>query len=103
VTTVVPDAGRTLTDYGISHAPFGFSVPRDLNPNFMINQENLVAMDLSLPDGAATLAYLTSHLSSMGFEITATGGGSLIFRDPRWDGSFTIGDVSSSLTLRLVR
>jgi hypothetical protein len=103
VTIVVPDTGRTLTDYGISHAPLGFSVPRDLNPNFMINQENLVAMDLSLSDGAVTLAYLTTHLDSMGFEITASGGGSLVFRDARWDASFTTGDVSASLTLRLVR
>ncbi len=98
--TAAPDGGVLLSSLGIVNAPAGFSIPADSVIEDTIDAANNVTLILTSPDGGTLADYLRANLEDMGFEVTADGGGSLLFESPTHSGAFTTTDGLSALSLR---
>lgn len=101
----VPDDGVQLSDSGIRNGPAGFSVPKGLVVQQVIDQENVVTLLMDDAQGQLLADYLVEHLDQMGFNVTgrdpASGTpASLVFVAPGWEGAFTTGGATAGLTLR---
>lgn len=66
-----------------------------------VDQANVITAIGKPASSAAVLQTLTETLPSYGWTITATGGGSLVFGDARYDGAFTSDDSLWALTIRV--
>lgn len=98
--TTAPDDGVLLTSLGFANAPAGFSVPRGTVIADRIDATNNVTLMVTQPDGEELASYLRENLAGMGFQITADGGGSLLFESGTHSGAFTVTDSLSALSLR---
>lgn len=96
-----PD-GATLRSLGLSHAPATITVPREATITRRIDQPNVVTVLFAGGDAKPVLAHLTKNLPGEGFTITHSGGDSLIFTAPGWEGAYTASADLSGLTLRRV-
>jgi len=66
-----------------------------------VDQANVITA-IGRPTSAdSVLQTLTQTLPSYGWTITASGGGSLVFDDPRYDGAFTSDSSVWALTIRV--
>lgn len=94
--------GPTLADLGFRNGPSAFTLPPDVTMSGRIDQRNVVAAFGPVADAATVLAYLVDVLEPEGWTITASGGESLRFAAPGWDGAFTPGSQQWALVLRQV-
>lgn len=96
----VPDGGVSLADAGIQHGPAGFSVPEGLAVEEIIDQSNVVTLVMNEEQGAILHAYLSEHLTTMGFVIKGQSADSIYFTAEGWEGAYTQANGVAGLTLR---
>lgn len=75
--------------------PMGAAIDR------RVDQANVITAVGRPTDAASVLQTLTETLPAYGWAITASGGGSLVFDDARYDGAFTSDSSAWALTIRL--
>lgn len=95
-----PADGVTLRDLGFRNAPEGFSVPKGLSVEQVVDQPNVVTIVSSGPVAHEIAPYLRANLAGMGFTLTGDAEGSLVFHDSVWDGALTSANELVGLTLR---
>lgn len=66
-----------------------------------VDQANVITAVGDPGAASSVLATLTDTLPSYGWTITASGGGSLVFGDARYDGAFTSDSSVWALTIRV--
>ena len=96
----IPATGKLLADFGIKHGPPGFSLPKQVVPKRVIDQDNVVTVIMSVTDGQATMEYLQKQLFGAGYEIQGISHDSILFYTTNWQGALTIGLDEAGLTLR---
>ena len=88
-TASAPADGATLTQLGFSNGPAEFWLPSGLVIRDRIDLESNVTVTITSPGGAELAAWLRRNLPAAGFEITADGQESLLFRRGQWPGAVT--------------
>lgn len=76
-------------------------LPADTAIDRRVDQVNVITAVGRPASAAAVLSVLTETLPSYGWAITASGGGSLVFGDDRYDGAFTSDATVWALTIRV--
>ena len=98
-----PADGATLTQLGFSNGPTDFWLPSGVVIRDRIDRESNVTVTITSPGGGELAAWLRRNLPAAGFEITADGQDSLLFRRGQWQGAFTVTAELSALSLRTDR
>lgn len=99
--TAPAPAGERLLS--LQFAPTGFTIPERATTAEIIDQVNNVTIVFATEngrEGAAIAEFYRRRLPGMGFEITADGGGSMLFSDEHWQGAFTVGDSVAAISFR---
>ena len=102
-TASAPADGVTLTRLGFRNGPADFWLPPGLVIRDRVDLEANVTLIITSPGGAELTAWLRRNLPAAGFEITADGQDSLLFRRGQWQGAFTVTEGLSALSLRTDR
>ena len=102
-TADAPTDGVTLTQPGVRNGPAEFWLPSGLVIRDRIDLESNITVTITSPGGAELAAWLRRNLPAAGFEITADGQDSLLFRRGQWQGAFTVTAELSALSLRTDR
>ena len=68
-----------------------------------VDLESNITLTITSPARAELAAWLRRNLPAAGFEITADGQDSLLFKRGQWQGAFTVAGELSALTLRTDR
>ncbi|WP_130874612.1 hypothetical protein [[Pseudopropionibacterium] massiliense] len=102
-TADAPTDGVTLTQLGFRNGPAEFWLPSGLVIRDRIDLESNITVTITSPGGAELAAWLRRNLPAAGFEITADGQDSLLFRRGQWQGAFTVTAELSALSLRTDR
>ena len=102
-TASAPADGVTLTQLGFRNGPAEFWLPSGVVIRDRIDLESNVTVTITSPGGAELAAWLRRNLPAAGFEITADGQDSLLFRRGQWQGAFTLTAALSALSLRTDR
>ena len=98
-----PADGATLAQLGFGNGPTDFWLPSGVVIRDRIDLESNVTVTITSPGGAELAAWLRRNLPAAGFEITADGQDSLLFRRAQWQGAFTVTAELSALSLRTDR
>ena len=98
-----PADGATLAQLGFSNGPTDLWLPSGVVIRDRIDLESNVTVTITSPGGAELAAWLRRNLPAAGFEITADGQDSLLFRRGQWQGAFTVTAELSALSLRTDR
>ena len=98
-----PADGATLAQLGFGNGPTDFWLPSGVVIRDRIDLESNVTVTITSPGGAELAAWLRRNLPAAGFEITADGQDSLLFRRGQWQGAFTVTEGLSGLSLRTDR
>jgi hypothetical protein len=99
-TPTIPAGAVTLNSLGLTYAPAGFAIPSGITPLMTANQDNVVTLEFSVPDGDTVHGFLMVHLPGMGWQITASSSDSIIFDTADWQGAFSMSTENAMLTLR---
>ena len=102
-TASAPADGVTLTQLGFRNGPAEFWLPSGVVIRDRIDLESNVTVTITSPGGGELAAWLRRNLPAAGFEITADGQDSLLFRRGQWQGAFTLTAALSALSLRTDR
>ena len=102
-TASAPADGVTLTQLGFRHGPAEFWRPSGVVIRDRVDLEANITVTITSPGGAELAAWLRRNLPAAGFEITADGQDSLLFRRGQWQGAFTLTAALSALSLRTDR
>jgi len=97
-----PSGTATLATLGWQNGPADrVLLPAGVTITSRVDQANVITAVGSPSMTDSVLATLTDTLPSYGWTITASGGGSLVFSDPRYDGAFTSDSSLWALTIRV--
>lgn len=99
--TPVP-GGRTLAQFGVRNGPAELALPPTTQPELVVDQENVVTLQVSAPDGAQWVRWFATTVEAEGFTITARGQNSVLFENEHWRGAVLGGD-HPAITLRSTR
>ena len=102
-TASAPADGVTLTQLGFRNGPAEFWLPSGVVIRDRVDLEANITVTITSPGGAELAAWLRRNLPAAGFEITADGQDSLLFRRGQWQGAFTLTAALSALSLRTDR
>ena len=102
-TASAPADGVTLTQLGFRNGPAEFWLPSGVVIRDRVDLEANITVTITSPGGAELAAWLRRNLPAAGFEITADGQDSLLFRRGQWQGAFTVTAELSTLSLRTDR
>ena len=102
-TVSAPADGVTLARLGFRNGPADFWLPPGLVIRDRVDLDANVTLTITSPGGAEVAAWLRRNLPAAGFEITADGQDSLLFRRGQWQGAFTVTAELSALSLRTDR
>ena len=102
-TARAPADGVTLTQLGFRNGPAEFWLPSGVVIRDRVDLEANITVTITSPGGAELAAWLRRNLPAAGFEITADGQDSLLFRRGQWQGAFTLTAALSALSLRTDR
>ncbi len=102
-TASAPADGVTLTQLGFRNGPAEFWLPYGVVIRDRVDLEANITVTITSPGGAELAAWLRRNLPAAGFEITADGQDSLLFRRGQWQGAFTLTAALSALSLRTDR
>ncbi len=102
-TASAPADGVTLTQLGFRNGPAEFWLPSGVVIRDRVDLEANITVTITSPGGAELAAWLRRNLPAAGFEITADGQDSLLFRRGQWQGAFTVTAELSALSLRTDR
>ena len=102
-TASAPADGVTLTRLGFRNGPADFWLPSGVVIRDRVDLEANITVTITSPGGAELAAWLRRNLPAAGFEITADGQDSLLFRRGQWQGAFTLTAALSALSLRTDR
>ena len=102
-TASAPADGVTLTQLGFRNGPAEFWLPSGVVIRDRVDLEANITVTITSPGGAELAAWLRRNLPVAGFEITADGQDSLLFRRGQWQGAFTLTAALSALSLRTDR
>ena len=102
-TAVAPSDGATLTQLGFRNGPTDFWLPEGLVIRDRVDLESNITLTITSPARAELAAWRRRNLPAAGFEITADGQDSLLFKRGQWQGAFTVAGELSALTLRTDR
>ena len=98
-----PTDGVTLTQLGFHNGPAEFWLPSGMVLRERIDLESNVTLIITSPTKVELVSWLRRNLPAAGFEITADGQDSLLFRRGQWQGAFTVTGELSALSLRTDR
>lgn len=96
----VPSDGVTLAQLGFRNGPGDLVLPAGLVIRERMDLSTNVTLTITSPSGSELAAWLRTSLPAAGFEITADGQDSLLFRRGAWQGAFTVTGDLSALSLR---
>ena len=102
-TASAPADGVTLTQLGFRNGPAEFWLPSGVVIRDRVDLEANITVTITSPGGAELAAWLRRNLPAAGFEITADGQDSVLFRRGQWQGAFTLTAALSALSLRTDR
>ena len=102
-TASAPADGVTLARLGFRNGPAEFWLPSGVVIRDRVDLEANITVTITSPGGAELAAWLRRNLPAAGFEITADGQDSLLFRRGQWQGAFTLTAALSALSLRTDR
>ena len=99
---VAPSGTVTMATLGWKNGPADRIVlPTGASIDRRVDQANVITAIGSPAMADSVRKTLTDTLPSYGWTITASGGGSLVFRDARYDGAFTSDSSVWALTIRV--
>lgn len=101
--TTAPEGGALLSEWGYTHAPAGFSLPRETEITDRVDAYNNITAVFTAPSGEVMAEYLRAHLVDMGFEITADRNQSMLFTNGHWQGALTTNGPHAAISLRTDR
>ena len=102
-TASAPADGVTLTQLGFRNGPAEFWLPSGVVIRDRVDLEANITVTITSPGGAELAAWLRRNLPAAGFDNTADGQDSLLFRRGQWQGAFTLTAALSALSLRTDR
>ena len=98
----LPSGTVTMASLGFANGPADRIVlPVGAPIDSRVDQANVITAIGRPSMSGAVLQTLTDTLPSYGWTITASGGGSLVFSDARYDGAFTSDSSLWALTIRV--
>jgi hypothetical protein len=98
----LPSGTITMAGLGWKNGPADRVVlPVAANIDRRVDQANVITAIGRPASTDSVIQTLTQTLPSYGWTITASGGGSLVFEDSRYDGAFTSDSAVWALTIRL--
>ena len=97
-----PSGTVTMATLGWTNGPADrIALPIGASISERVDQANVITAIGTPAMADAVLTTLTDTLPSYGWTITASGGGSLVFSDARYDGAFTSDSSLWALTIRV--